>query len=114
MAGRDNQPQVIIALAGTRDGMPVRSWVLPWAPADVATVARIKQDLHAWRLGRCLFVGDGGMYSADNLVELSRGLRPYVPAGPMRRSKDVEAAVLTRPGRYRKVADNLAVKEVWV
>jgi hypothetical protein len=27
--GRDNQPQVIIALAVTRDGMPVRSWVLP-------------------------------------------------------------------------------------
>src|ERR1700753_959786 len=67
--GRDNQPQVIIAMAVTRDGMPVRSWVLPGNTADVATVARIKQDLHAWRLGRCLFVGDAGMYSADNLAE---------------------------------------------
>jgi hypothetical protein len=112
--GRDNQPQVIIAMAVTRDGMPVRSWVLPGNTADVATVARIKQDLHAWRLGRCLFVGDGGMYSADNLVELSRGLGRYVLAVPMRRVKDVETAVLTRPGRYRKVADNLEVKEVWV
>src|SRR3954468_12994735 len=61
--GRDNQPQVVVAMAVTRDGMPVRSWVLPGNTADVATVARIKQDLHAWRLGRCLFVGDGGMYS---------------------------------------------------
>jgi transposase len=112
--GRDNQPQVIIAMAVTRDGMPVRSWVLPGNTADVATVARIKQDLHAWRLGRCLFVGDAGMYSADNLVELSRGLGRYVLAVPMRRVKDVETEVLTRPGRYRKVADNLAVKEVWV
>jgi Transposase DDE domain len=112
--GRDNQPQVIIAMAVTRDGMPVRSWVLPGNTADVATVARIKQDLHAWRLGRCLFVGDGGMYSADNLVELSRGLGRYVLAVPMRRVKDVESEVLTRPGRYRKVADNLEVKEVWV
>jgi len=112
--GRDNQPQVIIAMAVTRDGMPVRSWVLPGSTADVATVARIKQDLHAWRLGRCLFVGDGGMYSADNLVELSRGLGRYVLAVPMRRVKDVESEVLTRPGRYRKVADNLEVKEVWV
>src|SRR4051795_7418597 len=112
--GRDNQPQVIIALAVTRDGMPVRSWVLPGNTADVATVARIKDDLHAWRLGRCLFVGDGGIYSADNLVELSRGLGRYVLAVPMRRVKDVETEVLTRPGRYRKVADNLAVKEVWV
>ena len=39
--GRDNQPQVIIALAVTRDGLPVRSWVLPGDTADVATVARI-------------------------------------------------------------------------
>src|ERR1700759_3045376 len=112
--GRDNQQQVIIALAVTRDGMPVRSWVLPGNTADVATVARIKQDLHAWRLGRCLFVGDAGMYSADNLVELSRGLGRYVLAVPMRRVQDVESEVLPRPGRYRKVADNLAVKEVWV
>ncbi len=112
--GRDNQPQVIIAMAVTRDGMPVRSWVLPGNTADVATVARIKQDLHAWRLGRCLFVGDAGMYSADNLVELSRGLGRYVLAVPMRRVKDIENEVLTRPGRYRKVADNLEVKEVWV
>ena len=118
-------------MAVTRDGMPVRSWVLPGEAgqgsagaaggiarrgntADLATVARIKQDLHAWRLGRCLFVGDGGMYSADNLVELSRGLGRYVLAVPMRRVKDVESEVLTRPGRYRKVADNLEVKEVWV
>lgn len=112
--GRDNQPQVIIALAVTRDGVPVRSWVLPGNTADVATVARIKQDLHAWRLGRCLFVGDAGMYSAKNLVELSRGLGRYVLAVPMRRVQDVEAEVLTRPGRYRPVADNLQVKEVWV
>ena len=112
--GRDGQPQVIIALAVTRDGMPVRSWVLPGNTADVATVGRIKQDLHAWRLGRCLFVGDAGMYSAANLVELSRGLGRYVLAVPMRRVQDVEAEVLTRQGRYRQVADNLQVKEVWV
>jgi transposase len=112
--GRDNQPQVIIALAVTRDGMPVRSWVLPGNTADVATVARIKQDPHAWQLGRCLFVGDAGMYSAQNLVELSRGLGRYVLAVPMRRVQDVEVEVLSRPGRYRQVADNLQVKEVWV
>jgi hypothetical protein len=35
-------------------------------------------------------------------------------AVPMRRVGEVEAEVLSRPGRYRKVADNLEVKEVWV
>src|SRR3954467_9262080 len=123
--GRDNQPQVIIALAVTRDGMPVRSWVLPGDTADVTgpqfarelgarTVARIKDDLRAWRLGRCRFAGDAGMYWADNLAELSRGLGRYILAVPMRRVRDIEAEVLTRPGRYKQVADNLQVKEVWV
>ena len=112
--GRDGQPQVIVALAVTRDGMPVRSWVLPGDTADVATVARIKEDLRAWRLGRCVFVGDAGMYSAANLAALSRGLGRYILATPLRKLSEVEAEVLTRPGRYKPVADNLQVKEVVV
>src|SRR6202165_2155007 len=112
--GRDNQPQVIIALAVTRDGMPARSWVLPGDTADVATVARIKDDLRAWHLGRCVFVGDAGMYSAENLAALSRGLGRYILAVPMRKIKEIEVEVLTRAGRYKPVADNLQVKEVVV
>jgi Transposase DDE domain len=112
--GRDGQPQVIVALAVTRDGMPVRSWVLPGDTADVATVARIKEDLRTWRLGRCIFVGDAGMYSAANLAALSRGLGRYILATPLRKLSEVEAEVLIRPGRYKPVADNLQVKEVVV
>jgi Transposase DDE domain len=112
--GREGAPQVVIALAVTRDGMPVRSWVLPGDAADVATVARIKDDLRAWRLGRCVLVGDAGLYSADNLSELGRGLGRYILAVPMRKLKEVEGEVLARPGRYRKLAANLEVKEVWV
>jgi transposase len=105
---------VIIALAVTRDGVPVRSWILPGDIADVATVARIKDDLRAWQLGRCVFVGDAGMYSAENLAALSRGLGRYILAVPMRKIKEIEVEVLTRPGRYKPVADNLQVKEVVV
>ena len=54
------------------------------------------------------------MYSADNLAALSRGLGRYILAVPMRKLKDVERDVLTRPGRYKQVADNLQVNEVWV
>jgi hypothetical protein len=54
------------------------------------------------------------MYSADNLAQLSRGLGRYILAVPMRRVRDIEDAVLTRPGRFKQVADNLQVKEVWV
>lgn len=112
--GRDNQPQVIVALAVTRDGMPIRSWVLPGDTADVATVKQIKDDLRAWNLGRCVFVGDAGMYSRDNLKSLSEGLGRYIVAVPMARVKEVRQEALTRPGRYREIAGNLKAKEVWV
>jgi hypothetical protein len=45
--GRDNDPQVVIALAVTRDGVPVRSWVFPGNTPDVTTVQTIKDDLRA-------------------------------------------------------------------
>ncbi|MFB6358317.1 MAG: hypothetical protein ABEJ96_04740 [Thiohalorhabdaceae bacterium] len=54
------------------------------------------------------------MVSQANLQTLSRGGGTYLLAMPMRRGDEVTEAVLARPGRYRKVADNLEVKEVVV
>jgi hypothetical protein len=110
--GRDNDPQVVVALAVTRDGMPVRSWVLPGDTADVTTVERIKEDLRQMRLGRALFVGDAGLYARANLVELSRGAGRYILATPIGRVKEIKDEVLSRPGRYAEIAPNLRAKEV--
>lgn len=51
-------PQVVVALAVTREGIPVRSWVFPGNTSDVTTVEQVKADLKGWKLGRCLFVAD--------------------------------------------------------
>jgi hypothetical protein len=110
--GRDNDPQVIIALAVTRDGMPVRSWVLPGDTADVTAVARIKEDLRQMRLGRALFVGDAGLYARANLAELSQGAGRYILATPIGRVKEIRDEVLSRPGRYAEITPNLRAKEV--
>jgi hypothetical protein len=56
--------------------------------------------------------GAAAFYSAANLAALSRGLGRYILAMPMRKIAEIEAEVLTRPGRYKSVADNLLVKEV--
>jgi hypothetical protein len=112
--GRDNDPQVIIALAVTRDGVPVRSWVLPGDTADVTTVERIKEDLRQMRLGRALFVGDAGLYARANLAELSRGAGRYILATPIGRVKEIRDDVLSRPGRYAQITPNLRAKEVIV
>ena len=68
--GRDDAPQIVVGLAVTRDGLPVRSWVFPGNTVDVTTVEQVKEDLRGWKLGRCVFVGDAGMVSDDNLRTL--------------------------------------------
>ena len=90
---------MVVALAVTRAGLPVRSWVFPGNPTDVATVERIKADLRGWKLGRALFVADAGMHSEANREELARGVGKYVLAVPMGAITEVKTEVLSRPGR---------------
>jgi hypothetical protein len=112
--GRSDAPQIVIGLAVTRDGLPVRHWVFPGNTVDVTTVAQVKDDLRGWKLSRCVFVGDAGMVSHDNLTTLSASGGKYIVCMPMRRGDEVTTEVLQRPGRYQQVAENLRVKEVVV
>jgi hypothetical protein len=112
--GRDDAPQIVVGLAVTRDGLPVRSWVFAGNTADVATIEKVKEDLRGWRLGRCVFVGDAGMTSEDNRRKLALGNGKYILGAKMRAGDEVTTEVLARQGRYHEVRDNLRVKEVIV
>jgi hypothetical protein len=52
------------------------------------------------------------MDSEANRKELSKGLGHYILAMPVGKLKEVQDDVLARPGRFRKVAETLEVKEV--
>ena len=111
--GLGDAPQVLVGLAVTREGFPVRHWVFPGNTVDVSTVAKVKRDLKGWRLNRCVFVGDAGMVSAENLKALARGGGRYIVCMPVHRGGEADE-VIGRRGRYREVAENLHVKEVVV
>jgi hypothetical protein len=112
--GRGDAPQIVVGLAVTRDGLPVRSWVFPGQTKDDTTIERVKADLKGWRLGRCVFVGDAGMNSEENRRRLSLGNGKYILASRMRVGDEVTTEVLTRAGRYATVRENLSAKEVFV
>ena len=112
--GRADAPQIVVGLAVTREGFPVRHWVFAGNTVDVTTVARVKEDLKGWQLSRCVFVGDAGMVSQDNLKRLSLGGGKYIVCMPIHRGGEVAEEVLARSGRYRTVAQNLRVKQVVV
>jgi hypothetical protein len=107
-------PQIVVALAVTTEGIPVRSWVFPGNTADVTTVEKVKADLRGWELGRAMFVSDSGMNSEANREELARACGKYLLATRMGSVSEVKEEVLSRRGRYQVFRDNLHAKEVVV
>jgi hypothetical protein len=111
---RTDLPQVVIAMAVTRDGVPVRCWTFPGNTADTSIIRTIKDDLAGWNLQRMVWVADRGFASAANRAYLTRGGGHYIHAEKLRNTNSEAAAALARAGRYRTVAGNLRVKEVTV
>jgi hypothetical protein len=111
---RTDLPQVVIAMAVTRDGVPVRCWTFPGNTADTSIIRTVKDDLAGWNLSRMVWVADRGFASAANRAYLTRGGGHYIHAEKLRNTNSEAAAALARPGRYRTVAGNLRVKEVAV
>jgi hypothetical protein len=111
---RDDLPQVVIAMAVTRDGIPVRCWTFPGDESDQKIIRKVKDDLGTWNLRRLVWVADRGFASAVNRAYLAKGGGHYIHAEKLRNTNAEAAAALARPGRYHTVAGNLRVKEVWV
>jgi len=109
---RDDLPQIIVGMAVTRSGIPVRVWCWPGNTTDSALIRQVKQDLRDWTLARVIWVADRGFASAENRRYLRRGDHHDI-IGEQLRSGSAEAkAALQRQGRYATVAGNLRVKEV--
>jgi hypothetical protein len=111
---RDDLPQVVIAMAVTRDGIPVRCWTFPGSTGDQKIIRKVRDDLAGWNLRRLVWVADRGFASAANRAYLARGGGHYIHAEKLRNTSAEAAAALSRQGRYHTVAGNLRVKEVWV
>jgi transposase len=105
-------PQVVVALAVTREGLPVRCWVFPGNTTDSKTVEKVRSDLRGWSLGRALFVADAGINSQDNRDELGRACGKYLLATRMANVTEIKRDVLSKRGRYTVIKDNLHAKEV--
>ena len=111
---RDDLPQVVIAMAVTRDGIPVRCWTFPGSTGDQKIIRKVKDDLAGWNLRRLVWVAGRGFASQANRAYLAKGGGHYIHAEKLRNTNAEAAAALSRQGRYRAVAGNLRVKEVWV
>ena len=109
---RPDLPQIVIGLAVTKEGIPVRCWCWPGNTNDQAVLPQVRDGMRDWRLGRVVTIVDRGMSSADNLDYLTRAGGHYIAGERMRSGAPLVEQALSRQGRYSTVRDNLRVKEV--
>jgi Transposase DDE domain len=109
---RDDLPQVVIGMAVTRDGIPLRVWCWPGNTSDSALIRQVKDDLRGWTLSRVIWVADRGFTSQENRRYLRKGGNHYIIGERLRSGSAEASAALSRQGRYQDVAGSLRVKEV--
>ena len=109
---RDDLPQIVIGMAVTRDGIPVRIWCWPGSSSHSALIRQVKDDMRDWCLARVISVADRGFTSAENRRYLRKAGGHYIIGEKLRSGSPEAAAALSRQGRYKDVAQNLKVKEV--
>jgi transposase len=108
---RGDLPLVTIGLAVTREGIPVRCWVLPGNQHDAKSVEQVQQDLNSWKLGRVVWVMDRGMSSEDNRRILQKAGGQFI-LGEKLRGNHLSEEALNRAGRFKVVNEKVHVKEV--
>jgi transposase len=109
---RPDLPQVVIGMAVTRTGIPVRVWSWPGNTSDSALIRQVKDEMRDWTLGRVVWVADRGFSSAENRRYLRRAGGHYIIGEKLRCGSAEANTALSRQGRYAQIADNLQVKEV--
>lgn len=109
---RPDLPQVVIGLAVTKEGIPVRCWVLPGNTQDMKTVEMVKEDLKGWKLSRCIWLMDRGMNSKDNRVILQKAGGHYIIGEKLRDARGNYREAISCRGRYHEIRESLKVKEV--
>lgn len=111
---RLEKKEILICVVMSKDGFPIFHEVLPGNRNDVSTVVSIVRKLkRRFRIKECVFVGDGGMHSEDNIRVIEKELKYRTIVGvPLRGRAVVRDEILRRPGRYHTIKKNLRVKEV--
>nr|WP_219420558.1 transposase [Pseudonocardia nigra] len=109
---RDDLPQIVIGMAVTRDGIPVRCWCWPGNASDQKLIRQVKDEMRDWTLSKIVWVTDRGFSSEQNRRYLRRGDHAYIIGEKLRSGSAEVKAALSRQGRYTEIAENMRVKQV--
>jgi len=108
---RDDLPQIVIGMAVTRDGIPVRVWCWPGNTGDSPLIRQVKDDLRDWTLGKVIWVADRGFTSAANRRHLMAGGGGYILGEKLRSGSAEATAALSRQAATSRSAPTCGSKK---
>lgn len=111
---RDDLPRVVVGMAVTRDGIPVRVWSWPGATADSGLIRQVKDDMRAWSPSRIVWVADRGFSSAKNRRALMAGAGGYsigekLRSGSIATKANLDGKYLLRSSDPKPSAEDIAL-----
>ncbi len=108
---RPERKQIVIVVAMREDGLPLMHKVFEGSKADVSSFKEVSLEVkRRFGIKEAIVVADRGCVSEDIIQGLDEAGLGYILGARMRGYEAREA--LSRAGRYRKVSQNLKVKEV--
>lgn len=115
---RDKRPdkkQLVLGLLVTDDGLPISHRVYNGNITDKTTLKDSIDTLKKqFQIKQCIFVGDRGLVSEDNLDYLTRAGYPYIVALRKRNLKETMDLFKKASSGYKAINDILQLKEIKV
>lgn len=111
--GKFNQPQIVLALLVTREGLPVGYEVFPGNTYEGHTLIPCLQKLRKeYDIGKIIFVADSGLFNAENLKELERNGFQYIVGARIRSQKKEITEKLFQKEHYNDIEEGIKVQEI--
>ena len=110
---RPDENQMVLGMVLDGEGRPIAAPAWPGNTTDASTILPVAENLRSrFGVSHITVVADRGMVGKKNAQELAKLGFTYILGVKMRLEKKATSEVLSRAGRFRRVTDNLKVKEV--
>ncbi len=101
--GKHNQPQIVIGLMVTKEGLPLGYDVYPGNQFDGHTIrSAIKRIKRRYDVKQVVFVADAGMTSKENLDMLKKNNFKFIMAAKLKSMDEITKQRVTDPSQYDK------------
>lgn len=113
---RADKKQIVLGLLVTDEGLPIAHQVYNGNISDKTTLKQTLDTLKKrFQIKRCIFVGDRGLVSEDNLAYLTQENYPFIVALRKRNLKEVEDLLRSASStHYKIISDILHLKEIQI